>query len=71
MKVLVATACICVIAATVGAGVVAFREYRKAESRDLMAKCRSLATTQPETLNEFERAEAKAIAEKCLAYIRS
>lgn len=71
MKALIAAACICVIGATVAGGAFVFTQYQKAEANGLMSKCRTLAATNPESLNEFERAQAKVLAERCAEYIRS
>lgn len=71
MKVLIAAACICVIAVTVGAAALGFNAYQNAQTGDLMDKCRKLAAVDQTTLTDFEQAEAKVLAEKCIAYIRS
>ena len=65
MKFLIVVAGICVIVATVGAGFVGYTFYTKGRMDGLKAQCEELAKTDPATMSDLERVQAKSLALKC------
>lgn len=65
MKFLIVVAGICVIIATAGAGFVGYTFYTKGQTEGLKAQCEELAKTDPATMSDLERVQAKSLAQKC------
>ena len=65
MKFLIALAALCVIVATLGAGFVGYTFYARGLTEGLQAQCADLAKTDPATMSDLERVQAKSLARKC------
>lgn len=65
MKFLIVVAAVCVIIATLGAGFVGFTFYTKGRTEGLKAQCEELAKTDPATMSDLERVQARSLTEMC------
>ncbi|HZG31014.1 hypothetical protein SAMN05421890_3957 [Ensifer adhaerens] len=65
MKFLIIAASICVIVATIGATFVGYTFYTRSSTEGLKAQCEELRKTDPATMSDLERVQARALAQKC------
>ena len=67
MKFLIVIAGLCVMVATMGAAYVGYTFYIRDRTEGLKAQCEQLARTDPATMSDLERVQAKSLAQKCSA----